>query len=132
MTPIITGIYSKFTAEPANSLYTALGGRLYHAEAPQNATFPYAVVFIVSHEHDWVFDDEFEEALVQFSIFTNERSAVTAGTLWGYLKSLYDDATITVSGYTQISMIRGQSRLIRDETGNIWHYSVDYDVMVQE
>lgn len=132
MTPLITGIYSKFIAAPANDFYTALSGRLYHAEAPQSTTFPYAVVFTVSHEHDWTFEDTFEDVLIQFSIFTQERSAANAGIFWGYLTTLYDDAVITISGYSQIYMIRDQSRLIRDEESNVWHYSVDYDCKVEK
>jgi len=132
MTPLITGIYSKFIAAPANNLYTALGGRLYHAEAPQSVTYPYATVFVVSSEHDWTFTDTFEEVLVQFSIFTQERSAANAGTYWKYLIALYDDASISVTGYSQIDMIRGQSRLIRDEESNTWHYMTEYNSTLEQ
>ena len=132
MTPLITGIYSKFVAAPANSLYTALSGRLYHAQAPQGATFPYGVVFTVSHEHDWTFTHTFEDVTVQFSLFTNESSASNIGTLWTYLTALYDDASITITGYSHLYMIRSSSRLIREPDKNIWHYSIDYDCLEQK
>ena len=132
MTPLITGIYSKFVALPANNLYTALSGRLYHAEAPQSATFPYATVFTVSSEHDWTFTDTFEDVLIQFNIFTNERSAANAGTFWKYLIALYDDTPISITGYSQIDMIRGQSRLVRDEENNVWQYMVEYECTLEQ
>jgi len=132
MTPLLTGIYSLFTDTPANALHTALDGRLYHAEAPQDATFPYCVMSIVSHEHDWQFDEEMENVLVQFSIFTNESSASTIGTLWSNLCTLFDDADLTVTGYRLISMIREQSILLRDTENNIWHYAVDYECILEQ
>ena len=127
MTPLMTGIYTLFTALPANDLFTAVGGRMYDGEAPQGATYPYVVQTTVSHEQDWTFADSLENALVQFSIYTNEVGATNAGTFWGYLTTLYDDASPTVSGYSMISMIRAQSILVRDQISNVWQYSVDYD-----
>lgn len=132
MTPLITGIYSKFTAAPANTFYTAMGGRLYHAEAPQGATFPYTVVFAVSSEHEWTFTDTMEEVLIQFSIFTNESSATNAGAHWAKLIALYDDASLTIAGYSRVSMIRGQSRLLRDTENNIWQYTIEYECFLEK
>lgn len=131
MTPLLTGIYTLFAAEPHNTFYTAIGGRMYHAEANQGATFPYCVVSTISHEHDWNFTDTFENVLVQFSIFTNESSASNIGAHWGKLIALFDDASITVSGYSQVNLYREQSRLLRDPGNNVWHYATDYEVVIQ-
>ena len=131
MTPLAIGIYNYFKAAPANTFYTAMGGRMYFGEAPQGATFPYCVMSIISSEHDWTFDDEMESVLVQFSIFTNESSAVNIGLHWSKLKSLYDDASLTVSGYTQVSLLRGQSILLRETENNIWQYAVEYECLLE-
>ena len=130
MTPLITAIYSKFTSTPVNAFYTAMAGRMYHAEAPQDSTFPYAVVFSVSHEQDWNFSHSFEDVLVQFSIFTNESSASNIGTYWANLKSLYDDTALTITGYSKVHMVRTNSNLFRDTENNIWHYSVEYECIL--
>jgi hypothetical protein len=131
MKPLMTGIYSHFTADPANALYTAVSGRMYHHEAPQGATFPYVITLAVFEDHDWTFEEEIEEVSVQFSIYTNERSASTAGTICGNLKSLYDDADLTVSGYSTVHMIRSNSQLLRDAANNIWQYIVEYDCFLR-
>jgi len=132
MTPLMTGLYSKFTADTDGNLYTALSGRLYHGEAPQGVTFPYAVMYAIDQQHDWSFSDDFEDVLVQFSIFTNESSASNIGTYWSYLKSLYDDTTLTISGYSKIHMVRTSSNLLRDTENNIWQYVTDYEVMLKQ
>lgn len=103
---------------------------MYHGEAPQGATFPYVVQTAVSHEQDWTFSDSLEEALVQFSIYTNEEGATDLGTIWGYLTDLYDDASPSVSGYTSVSMIRGQSIPLRVPSDNVWQYAVEYDCIL--
>jgi hypothetical protein len=52
MKEIATGIYGKFTAIDGgglhNALYLALDGKLFHTQAPQTTTFPYAVFSFVS------------------------------------------------------------------------------------
>lgn len=130
MTPVITGIYTLFST--TNDFNTAISGRLYHAEAPQNATFPYCVVSVISSEHDWTFSDTFEDVLIQFSIFTNESSAANIGTYWSKLIALFDSASLTVSGYSSIFMHRGQSRILREVDDNIWQYIVEYDCKVEK
>ena len=132
MTPLLTGIYTLFSALPHNTFYNAIGGRLYHANAPQEATFPYCVVESVSHEYDWNFTDTFESVLIQFSIFTEERSASNIGVHWNKLATLFDDAAVSVSGYNEISMIRQQSRLLRDIENNIWQYVVEYECFLEK
>ena len=130
MTPLIAGIFSLFST--TNDFKTAISSRMYFEEAPQNVDFPYCVVSIISSEHNWTFSDTFEDVLVQFSIFTQDSSAVNIGTYWGYLISLFDSASLTVSGYSSIFMHRGQSRLMRETEDNIWQYVVEYDCEVEK
>ena len=128
----MTALYTKFTALPVNDLYTALSGRLYHAEAPQGATFPFCVMYIINQMGDWSFTDTFEDVAVQFSIYTNESSASNIGAYWSYLTTLFDDVNLTIAGYSDIQVHRELSQLIRDTENNIWHYATQYRFYLQK
>lgn len=131
MKALMTGLYSHFTAEPHNSLYNAVGGRLYHQEAPQCSTFPYVIMQAVYEEHDWTFTEEIESILVQFTIYSQARSAANIGNLCSYLKSLYDDADLIVVGFTPVHMIRSNAQLLRDPKNNMWQYIIEYECFLR-
>ena len=111
---------------------TAIGGRLYLAEAPQDPTFPYAVYNIISESPDeyFVLSPALEEVSVSFTIYSEDESAVEANDLFENLKTVFDNCVLTVTGYTHIHMWRTYSNLLRFPEANIWQYTADYDVMV--
>lgn len=133
MKPLFTGIYNLFKATPANNFYNAVGGRLYLHEAPQGATFPYAVYFLVSGMPEyWLSGPTFEEPVIQFSLFSDSESASEVTDLYTYLTALFDDCTLTVSGYTPIIFERQNYQLLRDPIDGTWHYIVEYDGLFVE
>jgi hypothetical protein len=136
-----TALYSLFTATTGgvhNSFYTAVGGRLYDHEAPQGATYPYAVYLHVVGTQDDTFKDEHDDVLIQFSIFSDKiydstevHDAMTA------LKALFDDATLTVTGGTVCLMYRQQDGLQREDVDTVsgsqrvWHFHCDYRIVLE-
>ena len=105
---------------------------LYLTRAPQNTAFPYMTFSLVANDPGWVFSGKaMEDALIQFSIFTQSRSAVSACTIYGYLTSCFDWAALTVSGHTCVMLKREVSGLTQEDE-KTWHYSVQYHVMLQE
>lgn len=133
MKTLFTGIYSLFVAEPANAFYTAIGGRLYLGEAPQGATYPYCVYSMPSNVPEYYFSGErLEEFLIQFSIFDKDGSASDIGTLFENLKTLFDDCTVTVAGYTCLIFERSLARLIRHPADNVWQHTVQYEVTLEK
>lgn len=129
MKELFAAIYTQFNA--TNDLKTALGGRMYPYEAPQNVTFPYCVYSMVSDMHEQDFSDDHEYIDVQFSLFSEENSLEQVGTLYGYLKELFDNQTLTVSGYDHLTFTRGLSQLIKDVEMGTWHYVVEYEVLLE-
>lgn len=129
MKALFTGIYNLFTTgSPA--IYTNLSGKLYLTEAPQNTTFPYMVYYLVSNDYDYQFVEDFEVFLIQFNIFDDNASASNIGTYFENLKTLYDWATPTVSGYSVVRMVREFAQLARDD--DVWQYSVQYNVWLKK
>lgn len=132
MKPLFTGIFTKFTALPANSFYTALSGRLYSRWAPQNTAFPYAVVDIVSGIGDWNFTNDFDDIDLQISLFSRSTSETEIGNLLTYLRALYDDTALTVTGYTHLFMQYNQYWSLANPDEKIRQYTVQYNILLQK
>jgi len=114
-----------------SDIYAALGGRLYLSEAPQTAAMPYCVYDLISAEPEYHFGFRHETATIQFAIYTDDGSATNALTYGGYLKTLYDNCSLTITGYTHIDFNREQSdRLIRNSETMTWQWSCDYEVLM--
>lgn len=135
MTGLLTALYTKFTALTGglhNSFYNGLSGRMYLGFAPQSSTFPYAVYNLVTDTHDYQFVEQFEEVVIQFDIASQSSSAAECNTLFGYLISLYDNCSLTISGYYHIKMDRLYSSLTYYSEDETWVYTIQYRVMIQK
>ena len=140
MQALLAGIYSKLTTgTPA--IYTTVGGRIYFHEVPDNIagsaknTFPYLVYSVISLEPTYRFASgsvELEEAIVQFSLYSDKSSSTEANTMYTQLNALLQHSSLTVSGYNSLLMQRENARLVRDVTRRTWHYAVDYMIIIQE
>ena len=131
MKALFTGIYTLFNA--ANTFKTAVGGQLYLHEAPQDtATYPYSVYTLISELSDWTFTELTEESLIQFSIFSENKSAGEVTDAYTKMKTLFDDAALSVVGFDEVFMHREFSRLLRDPVTNTWHCSADYRILLEK
>lgn len=135
MKNLLTGIYSKYsetTLGVHNSLYTALIGGLHLTIAPQPTVYPYGVYMLVGTSADWTFTEDLPEAMIQFSLFDSARSASTLMTIAGYLKDLYHWCSLSVTGYTSLSVHCDMEQLMRGEDDTIWQYVADYRVRLEK
>lgn len=126
-----TGIYSYHTTNNSSALYTDIGTRLYYAEAPEQPTYPYCVFYVFNEIYDFTFDLEFEEALIQFDYFGRTANQCDDGLI--DIKSLFDYATLTISGYT---CLRVEREMVIDSTKiqpmDIWSGTVRYTLLMQK
>jgi hypothetical protein len=130
MKPLFTAIYT--FANAASDFKTAIGGRFYLSEAPQSATYPFAVYSLVSLMPDYIFSAEMVEPTIQISIFSNDTGADEVVTAWGYMTTLFDDAAISVTGYGTVEFRRDLANLIREPETNVWHYATDYELILSK
>lgn len=135
MIELFTAIKTRFDAtggDPAvhNAAYTALGGQLYLHMAPDRTQAPYAVYMLISDVPDWTFTDSHETATIQFSVYSGAKSASEVCNTMKALQTLYNDCTLTVTGFRPLYMQRGISWLLRDE--ETWAYHVEYDVLLEK
>ena len=140
MKNLTTAIYTHFTALDGgahNAFWTDLQGQLYKGRAPEGTEFPYAVFSLAGESHMKTFDSHFKNPLIQFSLFSSESSTSEIEDMFTDCNALYDEAELTITDNTHIWMRIQNDELIpdiittRQWTREIWHYVIDYDVMVQ-
>jgi hypothetical protein len=135
MNAIRTAIYSKFTANPANSFYTGLGGKLYYAQSPQVTSIasacPYAVFYILSDTADWTFREKFDYYTVQFSLY--DTTATLVETHFANLISLYDDAVLSITGFSHVWCKREMATgAIWFQDDQVWQLVTRYSMLAQD
>lgn len=137
MNEVFTAIFNLYNA--GNDLKTALYVSdiypgLYLDEVPQDlSATEYCVYGLVSDDQDYDFSDTTEDLLIYFNLFT-ETGQSRAGELLGYLKALFDDATLAVTGWRHLYMVRdfvGPNNNISVEPA-IYGYHVEYEVLVEK
>ena len=126
---VLTGIFTKFSG---STLATAVGGRMYSRLAPQGTPLPFVVVDVPSSMHDWTFTDDYEDLDILFNLFSQSSSEVEITGLLNKLISLYDDCTLTVTGYTNVYMIREITRSLYDSELGVRQYAVIYDCKIMK
>ena len=127
---LFTAIVSKIANTP---FYTAMGGQIYQGNAPQGATCPYCVFLLVSGVNDPQMSEPIDNCLVQFSLFDANSSAGPVCDNYELLKDVFDDCTLTITGYKSLFVQRENQRLIPEpEDPGYWHYMVEYRMLIQE
>lgn len=130
-----TAIYARCAV--GTPLHTAIGGRIYKHRAPDAPTYPYVVYGLVSDVADPTFTEGLEDVLIQFSLFSSDSSSGEIEDMFTYLRTLYDDCIMPMTGAVHLSMRRQDTTLVMEDhptptgTMQIWHYAVDYAIMFQ-
>ena len=128
--------YGRFTSTTPSrpALYTDLGGRFYHSDAPQNATLPYAVYELVDDRQDWQFGRNYRRLTVSVDQYSSVRSTTEILTLMHDLDSLYDGSPLASTVFQRVSCNRefsNLSRLIDDVSGTpIWWALHQYQITI--
>ena len=132
MNAIYEALYDKVNDTP-NSFYTSIGGRYYSEKAPQRVTFPYCVGHIITIVPNDTFEEWLDKIDIQFSIYSNDGcSSIELGNIYEYLKTLFDNKLLTVSGHVHYNMDRtfANPRWIPGE--EVWQYIVGYTMTIEK
>jgi len=120
-----------------NDFKTDIGGRLYQGQAPEHATYPYAVFKHINDNQIDDFKNEIDDIIIQFSIYSEKSSSQEVHDAMTHLKALFNDCCFSVSGGTVVSFYRLNDGLDPEEvttkTGvqRVWHYHIDYNVVFE-
>lgn len=131
MNHLITAITNKLSG---SALSTSVGGRIYLDRAPQGAVYPHVVFFIVSGVPERTFTEEYENVLIQFSLFSASKSATEITTMYANLDTLFDECALTITGSTLVRMSRRnlttmvEDIQMKNSTVEVKHWAIDFEV----
>ena len=133
MTVLETAIMTLFNNDSGQGgYYDDIGGRLYNTEAPENATFPYAVFYSISRVPDYSFTDSDphseEVFLIQFNTYSKDASKLVINGYEKNLNALFDWSSLTITGYSLEKMQRNYQRTIKVD--DMWQNIVTYIVKI--
>lgn len=132
MQELFTGIWNLFNGD---SNLSGSVSAMYPTMADEKATTPYIVYHLVGTTPGWFFGSPSEVTVyrIQFDIFSdvNPLTPTEPNTIVGYLKTLYDWSTPTVTGWN-IVMVRRMGEILTKDDDKMWHYSVDYEFVLQQ
>ena len=133
MNALFTAIYNRFETTTGSGFYNDLSGRMYLNHAPQEATFPYCVYFPVTDYDELDFTDEREDFLMQFNVFSQNNSAIEAGELLESLMTMFDNCSLTVTGWKHLQFQRSLVMPNNDfsQEPPIHGFSIEYDVLLE-
>lgn len=130
---VAQGIMAKFTG---SALSTLVGGRIWRDSAKQNETMPYIVFTCISNNPSGTFAKVGELHHVAFYILTDDVDPSTETTgldaLESALRTLYDEAVLTITGWVSAEMLIGQSRPFYSEDDNVIGVIIDYEVHIEK
>lgn len=130
MKAVNDGLVAK--VETSNTFNTAIGGRFYFDEAPQKATFPFAVYYDISGDFDWTFSTNITTVIIQIRLLSKTSGAAEIEDLRTKLLALleYKSCTLTVSGFSfiYIKQINEDSPTRIDD---VWNYNVQFEIEVE-
>lgn len=133
MLALFEGINKKFDT---STIAGEVNG-LWYGLTQQGTPLPFVTYFLVSAMPDWATGQDCENATIQFSIWYGNDTAEGVDPLeeicelYELLKTAFDEASLTVTGYACIRCSRETSRLLRDPDGG-WQYQADYRIQLQE
>ena len=113
MDAILTGIYTLYNTNTA--LKAALTGGLFLELAPQSVSYPYAVYYGWSVP-EYCFQGSIENPTINFSIYALTNA--TRKDCFQKLKSVFDNAIPSATGYTGLILQREYQTFLRDGDQN--------------
>lgn len=132
MKNLTTAIYGKLSGSDFSS---DISGRLYKGRAPQGTEYPYAVFFMVTNRPEKTFTEDYEDSVIQFSLFSSASGTTEIENMYTHLKALYDECSLSITGATLVWMKRDNAVFLAEDhttpsgTARVWAYHVDYSIL---
>lgn len=132
MLNLTTAIYGRLSG---SALAAHIQNRMFKGQAPEGTDYPYVVFFVITDTPDRTFSEDFQDVVVQFSLFSTTSGTTEIENLYTDLNTLYDEKPFAITGATLVWMRRSQANFIvedhttPDGTQRVWAYHVDYDIL---
>lgn len=103
---VYEGIKARFDGTGGATLKALVTGGMWVTQAPNGCAYPYIVINTITNIPDDTFTENIEFIRIQFTIWDDEMDAFATGgmkAIYEAFRALYDDATLTVTGWTNFS-----------------------------
>ena len=120
-----------------SALSAAVGGRIFEGEAPEGTEYPYVIISIVTDSQADTFKDSLEDINIQFSLYSISKGLTEVTGLFANLKTLFDNAVLTITGNYHILISRQALTTMFDDittpegTVGLRHWAVDYWIITE-
>ena len=117
------------------NMYAGYKPKLYNTEADEKESLPYITFEQISgRTENALRKKKRENFLYQFNIYSNENSVNEVNEIFKYLKEIFDDCELVITGYNFIDMDRDFSKKAKVELNNqsVWQYVVQYRIMIND
>ena len=95
--------------------------------------------FVVSNTPDYTFSEDYENVIIQFSLFSSTSGTTEIENMYMHLKALYDECALTITGATLIWMKRDHAAFLAEDhtipsgspqagTARVWAYHVSFEI----
>lgn len=138
MNNLITAIQSKFSG---SALSETVGGRIYHAFAPDANEYPRVVWHIISAPKEKTFTEVYRNTLIQVDLFSAKSAGETQiGQMYAYLSALLDECSLTITGSTLVwcreenlvTLSEDLDEPLQDGSTGLYHWAVDFSIATKE
>jgi hypothetical protein len=133
---LLAAITTKMTG---SALSTAVGGRIFLDRASAGTVYPYIVWFIVTSNPEKTFTEDFENTLIQFSIFSTSSSVAEIADIYAALDALFDECTLAITGgdillrMHRTNLITMTDDIVSPDASNLLrHWAVEYSILVEK
>jgi len=127
LTAAIVALYNT-----SNDFSAAIGTKFYNGFAPASTEYPYAVFEYPPSEPDMLFGGTIiEDVTWQLKIYSNDTNPEAILTLYEKAIALFDDAILTISGQTHLSMLRSmQYNVPVDIENEVRQWIIQYNIIM--
>ena len=132
MKNLTTAIFGQMSG---SAFGTAIGNRLFKGQSPPGTEYPYCTYQVVTDTPERTFSEDFENVIVQFSLFSIASGTTEVEGMFTNLKTLYDEQSFSITGSTLIWMRRTttvfnvEDHITPHGTQRVWAYHCDFEIM---
>ena len=132
MLNLTTAIYGRLSG---SALAARIGNRMFKGQAPEGTDYPYVVYQVVTNVPDHDFSNDYENTIVQFSIFSSASGTTEVENCYTDLKTLYDEQDFSVTGSDLVWMRRSNANFIVEDhttstgTQRVWAWHIEFQVL---
>ena len=132
MKNLTTAIFGRL---PGSALATHIQNRMFKGQAPDGTDYPYICFMVVTDGVSRTFTEDYQDVVVQFSLFSNTSGTTEIENMYTDLNTLYDDQEMTITGAELVWMRRIQGNFLVEDhttptgTQKVWAYHVDFTIL---